>query len=136
MTSDVSYYVEQGAKFLNGTAELAERICNVGACIPVVGHYFIAVHGVMGGLQVIKGVALAIIGYLGELATEYGGCDDEIHHCFTVTKITAKEHVKHGFANVALSAAQFAIGFFTFNLGNLILPAVAGTFGPLIVKYP
>jgi hypothetical protein len=136
MTSAISDCFDQGARFLNGATELAETICNAGACIPVAGFYFIAAHGAMGGVQITKGVALAIIGYLGELATEYGKCDDNIQHCFTVMKDTGKEHFKHGLANVALSTAQFAIGLFTFNLGNLILPAAFQTFGPLIVKYP
>ncbi len=94
-----------------------ELMANIGACIPVYGTHIIIGRFLGGAAQAIVGIFLRVLGACGEFLS-----DKELQKkkWREISEIGA-EHTMHGFLNMGVAISQLVIGFFTFNVGNVVV---------------
>lgn len=117
---------------INVACHYLEKMANIGACVPVVGTYII-VGRFFGGLtQTVLGVFARVIGGIVETAIDHGYMKEWDQKKWQNISETGAEHTKHGLLNMGVAIDQLAIGYFTFNLGNLFIYFHKGNFDPYV----
>lgn len=117
---------------INVVCHYLEKTANIGACIPVVGTYIIVGRFFAGATQTILGVSARIIAGIVESSIGRGYLKGWNQRKWQKICELGAEHTKHGLLNMGVAIDQLAIGYFTFNLGNLFIYFHKGNFDPYV----
>lgn len=127
-----SELLDQTYTNINKASKFIDKAFNYGACIPIVGVGVSQLRMAYGKAQVITGLAILCIGFVGLTISSMNGSKLSTQKNWEKVVMFGSEYTIHGALNIVRGGAETLVGLVTHGFGNplLIIPNMYRDFNP------